>query len=45
MIKEARLHNAGKVVSSTNSAGNTGLTRKKMKSFFNIIHKNKLQID
>jgi len=46
MTKEARLHNAGKIVSSTNSAGNTGqFHAKKMKSFFNIIHKNKLQID
>ena len=45
MTKEARLHNAGKVVSSANSAGNSGLTRKEMKSFFNITHKNKLQID
>jgi len=42
MTKEARLHNVGKIVSSTNGAGKTGqphVKKNEIRSFFNSIHK------
>ena len=51
MTKEARLHNVGKTVSSTNGAGKTEqlLKEKKKKKgisvIFNILHKNKFKIN
>jgi len=47
MIKEARLHNGRKIVSSIHGAGKTGLlhVKNEIKTLFNTIHKNKLKID
>ena len=48
MKKEARLHNVGKTVSSTNGAGKAGklyVKKKKIGSFFNTIHKHELKMD
>ena len=49
MTKEARLHNVGKTVSSTNGAGKTGQPpvkkKNEIRSFFNSTHKNKLKMD
>ena len=47
MTKEARLHNVGKIVSSTNGAGKTGPlhVKNEIRSFFNSKHKNKLKMD
>ena len=47
MTKEARLHNVGKTVSSTNGAGKTGQPHVKdeIRSFLNSTHKNKLKMD
>ena len=47
MIKEARLYNGGKTVSSVNGAGKTGQlhVKKEIRTFFNTIHKNKLKMD
>ena len=49
MTKEARLHNVGKTVSSTNGAGKAGklYVKKKIeiRSFFNTIHKHELKMD
>ena len=49
MTKEARLHNVGKTVSSTNGAGETGQPhvekKKGIRSFLNSIHKNTLKMD
>ena len=51
MTKEARLYNGGKIVSSLDGAGKTGqlhVKKKKKKeigTFFNTIHKNKLNMD
>ena len=42
MKKEARLHNVGKTVSSTNGAGETGqihVKKNEIRSFFYIVHK------
>ena len=48
MTNEARLHNVGKAISSTNGAGKTGQPhvkkKKEIRSFFNSIHKNKLKM-
>ena len=48
MKKEARLHNVGKTVSSTNGAGKTRQVQVKKKKketrlFFNTVQKNKLK--
>ena len=47
MTKEARVHNVGKTVSSTNGAGKTGQPHVKdeIRSFLNSTHKNKLKMD
>ena len=47
MTKEARLHNGGKPVSSTNCAGKTGQlhVKNEIRSFFNTIYKNNLKMD
>ena len=50
MTKEARLYNGGKIVSSLDGAGKTGKLHVKKKkkeigTFFNTIHKNKLNMD
>ena len=47
MIKEARLHNGRKIVSSIHGAGKTGLLHAKneIKTLFNTIHKSNLKID
>ena len=50
MTKEARLYNGGKIVSSLDGAGKTGQLHVKKKkkeigTFFNTIHKNKLNMD
>ena len=45
--KEARLHNVGKTVSSTNGAGKTRqvhVKKNETRSFFNTIQKNKLKM-
>ena len=48
-MKEARLYNIGKTVSSTNGVGKTGQVHVKKKieirPFFNNIHRNKLEMD
>ena len=46
--KEARLHNVGKTVSSTNCAGKTRqvhVKKKETRLFFNTVQKNKLKMD
>ena len=46
--KEARLHNVGKTVSSTNGAGKTRqvhVKKKETRLFFNTVQKNKLKMD
>ena len=47
MIKEARIYNGEKTVSSKSGAGKTGQLYKKNKirTFSNTIHKNKLKVD
>ena len=49
MTKEARLRNVGKIISSTNGAGETGQPhvekKKGIRSFLNSIHKNTLKMD
>ena len=48
MTKEARLHNVGKTVSSTNGAGKTGqphVKKKEVRSVLNSMHKNKFKMD
>ena len=47
MIKEARLYNGGKTVSSINRARKTGqlhVKKTEIRTFFNTIHKNKLKM-
>ena len=45
LTKEARIYNGAKTASSINGAGKTGQLHAKneIRSFFNIIHKNKLK--
>jgi len=48
MTKEAIIHNVGKTISSTNGVGETGqlhVNKNEIRSFFNILHKNKLKMD
>ena len=46
MTMEARLHNVGKTVSSTNGARKNWIaTCKDIRSFLNSIHKNKLKMN
>ena len=47
MTKETRLDSVGKTVSSTNGAGKTDQihVKNEIRSFFNIIHKNKCNIN
>ena len=46
MTKEARQQILGKIVSSVNGAGKTGLhVKNEIRQFFNAIHKNTLKIN
>ena len=46
MTKEARLYNGGKTAFLISGAGKTGqLHVKKVKPFFNSVHKNKLEME
>ena len=47
-MKEARLYNVGKTVSSINGVGKTGevhVKKNEIRPYFNNIHRNKLEMD